>query len=438
MTQCTSQLNFSFYSKMPIRADFDGGQISTDAGLLILRQFDQRYHLTSELEQILTDPRDPERITHPLLVLVRQRLYAICAGYEDANDAHRLRQDPILQLLAEVEMGEVLGSQPTLSRLENRVRGRDLVRLSRLGLEWFIRCCGRQVRQRGEIVLDMDSTHDPTHGQQQLSMFNRYYGESVYHPLLIFERHTGCLLDVRLRRGNCLSYNRCLGRVRRLVRRLKQAFAGVRIRLRADAGFAWNPLYELLEEEGVSYVIRLPRNEVLQRGAQPLVQRTGRAYEQQPRPQVGFTSIFYRAKTWKKRRRVLVKAEHNASQQEVYFVLTNEGGAARAGYTFYNGRGECENRIGEFKNGFHADRLSCHRFLANAFRLAFHGVAYNLVNLLRLRLPESLRPLQISSLREKVFKVGARVLQTARRIWVHFASGWPYRPILTAAAKACG
>jgi hypothetical protein len=438
MTQCTSQLNFSFYSKKPIRADFDGGQISTDAGLLTLRQFDQRYHLTQDLEQILTDPRDPGRITHPLLVLARQRLYAICAGYEDANDAHRLRADPILQLLAEVQIGEALGSQPTLSRLENQLSGRDIVHLTRLGLEWFIRCCGRQVRQRGEILLDMDSTHDPTHGQQQLSMFNRYYGEPVYHPLLIFERHSGCLLDVRLRRGNCMSYNRCLGRVRRLLRRLKEAFPGVRIRLRADAGFAWQPLYELLEQEGVGYAIRLPRNEVLQRWAQPLVQRTARAYERQQCPQVGFTSVFYRAKNWKKRRRVLVKVEHHARQQEVYFVLSNERGPARAGYAFYNGRGECENRIAEVKNGFHGDRLSCHRFLANAVRLALHGLAYKLVNLFRLRLPEPLRQLQISSLREKVFKVGARVLQTARRIWVHFASGWPYRDILTAAARAGG
>jgi hypothetical protein len=438
MTQCTSQLAFLFYPKKQICADFKGGQISTDAGLLTLRQFDQRHQLTADLQHILTDPRDPARITHPLLVLVRQRLYAICAGYEDANDAHRLREDPILQLLTEVEMGEVLGSQPTLSRLENQLTGRDIVALPRLGLEWFIRCCGQQVRKRGEILLDMDTTHDPTHGQQQLSMFNRHYGEAVYHPWLIFERHTGCLLDVRLRRGNCVSYNRCLGRLRRLLRRLHQAFPGVRIRLRADAGFAWKPLYELLEQEDVDYAIRLPKNDVLQRLAQPLVQRTTRAYDQQQCPQVRFTSIFYRAKNWKKRRRVLVKAEHNASQQEVYFVLTNQRGRAQAGYTFYNGRGECENRIAEVKNGFHADRLSCHRFLANAFRLALHGLAYNLVNLFRLRLPEPLRQLQISNLREKVFKVGARVLQTARRIWVHFATGWPYRSILTTAAKACG
>jgi hypothetical protein len=438
VTQCISQLNFSFYSKKPIRADFEGGQISTDAGLLVLRQFDQRYRLTADLDWALADPRDPARITHPLLVLVRQRLYGICAGYEDANDAHRLRDDPILQLLTGTALGEALASQPTLSRLENQLTGRDIVQLTRLSLEWFIRCCGQQVRQRGEILLDMDSTHDPTHGQQQMSMFNRYYGEPVYHPLLIFEGHTGCLLDVRLRRGNCISYNRCLGRLRPLLRRLREAFPGVRIRLRADAGFAWRPLYELLEKEGVSYALRLQSNPVLQRLAQPLLRRAAQAYGQQQCPQVLYTSVFYRARNWKKRRRVLVKVEHHATAQEAYFLLTNQPGSAEQGYTFYNGRGECENRIGEVKNGFHADRLSCHRFLANALRLTLHGLAYNLVNLFRLRLPQSLRNLQISSLRHQLFKVGARVLQTARRIWVHFATGWPYRRILTTAAKACG
>jgi hypothetical protein len=438
MTQCTSQLIFSFYSKKQIRADFEGGQISSDGGLLALRQFDQRHRLTADLERALTDPRDPARITHPLLVLVRQRLYAICAGYEDANDAHHLRHDPILQILTDVEMGEALGSQPTLSRLENHFTGRDLVRLSRLGLEWFIRSCGKQVRQRGEILLDMDSTHDPTHGQQQLSMFNHYYGEPVYHPLLIFEGHTGCLLDARLRRGNCMSYNRCLGRLRRLLRRLQQGFPGVRIRLRADAGFAWKPLYDLLEQEGVGYAIRLQSNKVLQRLAQPLGQRVAQQYRKQQCPQAGYTSVFYRAGNWKKRRRVLVKVEHHAEEQEAYFMLTNLTGTAQQGYAFYHGRGECENRIGEVKNGFHADRLSCHRFLANAFRLALHGLAYNLVNLFRLRLPKTMRNLQISSLRHQVFKVGVRVLQTARRIWVHFATGWPYRSTLRAAAQATG
>ena len=438
MTQCIPQLSFSFYSHRKIRADFSGGQITSDAGLLPLRAFDQRHHLTRDLDAVLTDQRDGERIDHPQLELMRQRLYAICAGYEDTNDAHRLREDFILQMVSDRPVGEALGSQPTLCRLENAVSARDIARLASLGLEWFLRVCGRRVRQQGEILLDMDSTGDPTHGHQQLSMFNGYYGEPVYHPLLIFERHSGCLLDARLRRGNCISYNRCLGRLRRLVRRLRRAFPGVPIRLRADAGFDWPPLFQLLEEEDVQYAIRIKANKVLHRLAEPLAQRAARAYQHSQHPQTRFTSFWYRARKWPHARRVLAKAEHNASEAECYFIITNLGGAAAAGYEFYNGRGECENRIGEFKNGFHADRLSCHRFLANAFRLLLHGLAYNLVNLFRLRLPAGLRRLQINSLRLQLFKVGARVRVTARWVWVHIASGWPYQQTLLAAARAAG
>jgi hypothetical protein len=438
MTQCTPQLSFSFYSHRFIRCQFSGGQISSDAGLLPLRGFDQRHRLTADLAKVVSDDRDSERIEHSLLTLLRQRLYSICAGYEDANDAHSLRHDPIMQIIADQPVGEALGSQPTLSRLENTVTPRDIVRLTRVLLEWFIRVCGRQVRAHGEILLDLDSTNDPTHGGQQLSMFNGYYGENGYHPLVIFERHTGCLLDVRLRRGNCVSYNRLLGRLRRLLRRLQAAFPGVPIRLRADAGFAWKPLYELLDQMGVEYAIRIKRNPTLYAKAESLIERVQQQFAKTQQPQVSYTSFWYQAGNWEKHRRVLVKGECSGEKAEPWFVLTNLGGAAAETYAFYNGRGECENRIAEFKNGFHADRLSCHRFLANAFRLVLHGLAYNLVNLFRLRLPEPLRRLQISSLRQQFFKVGARIVQSARWLWVHLSSSWPYQANFARVAKAAG
>ena len=188
------QLSFSFYRHQPIRADFSGGQITSDAGLLPLRAFDQRQHLTSDLAQLLSDPRQDNRVQHDSLALLRQRLYQIVAGYEDANDADRLRHDPLLQIVADQKLGQALGSQPTLSRWENSPSARDLMRLSDTWCEQFIRLCGEQVRKRGEILLDLDSTDDPTHGQQQLSFFNGAYGQHMYHPMLIFERHTGCLL----------------------------------------------------------------------------------------------------------------------------------------------------------------------------------------------------------------------------------------------------
>jgi hypothetical protein len=166
------QLSFSFYRHRSIRVDFSGGQITSDAGLLPLRAFDERHRFTRSLAELLNDPRDEERVRHSPLTLFRQRIFQIIAGYEDANDADRLRHDPAFQILADQPLGEALGSQPTLSRWENAPSARNLVRLNQALLDQFIRLCGTQVRQHGEILLDIDSTDDPTHGQQQLSFFN--------------------------------------------------------------------------------------------------------------------------------------------------------------------------------------------------------------------------------------------------------------------------
>ena len=221
------QLNFSFYRHQPIPADFSGGQITSDAGLLPLRASDQRHHLTRDWAAGLSDPRQHDRLRHDSLALLRQRIYQIVAGYEDANDADRLRHDPMLQIVADQKLGDALGSQPTLSRWENAPSARDLVRCNDRLCEQFIRLCGDQVCQRGEILLDIDSTDDPTHGQQQLSFFNGGYGQHMYHPMLIFERHTGCLLAARLRPGNASSHARIVPMLLRLVPRLQSAFPGV-------------------------------------------------------------------------------------------------------------------------------------------------------------------------------------------------------------------
>ena len=241
------QLTFSFYRHQPIRADFSGGRITSDAGLLPLRAFDQRHHLTQDWAEGLSDPSQKERVQHGAPVLLRQCLYQIVAGYEDVNDADRLRHDPLLQVVADQKFGVALGSQPTLSRWENAPSARDLVRWNDRLCEHFIRLCGDQVRQRGEILLDLDSTDDPTHGQQQLSFFNGAYGQHMYHSMLVFERHTGCMLAARLRPGNASSDACTVPMLLRLVPRLQAAFPGVKIKLRGDAGFALPLLYQFCE-----------------------------------------------------------------------------------------------------------------------------------------------------------------------------------------------
>src|SRR5271169_2252066 len=427
MTSCISQLLFSFYRHRTIRADFSGGQITSDAGLLPLRAFDQRHGLTGGLAQLVCDPRQQERVRHCVLSLFRQRLYQIIAGYEDANDADRLRYDPAFQILADQPLGQALGSQPTLSRWENAPSARQIIRLQDALLDWFISVCGRQVRKRGEILLDVDSTDDPTHGQQQLSFFNGGYGQHMYHPMLVFERHTGCLLAARLRPGNASSHARIVPMLLRLVPRLQSAFPGVKIKLRGDAGFALPLLYQFCEFFDIEYALGIPANCVFKQRAEPRQKQLQRRYHRTQLPQRSFSSFRHRARSWPRQRRICYKAEHTATGTNLRFVVTNRAGRASQVFAFYNDRGECENRIEEFKNGFRADRLSCHRFLANAFRLLLHAAAYNLVNFFRLQLPQPWRSAQIETLRAQIFKIGARVRQTARCIRFHLASGWPWQ-----------
>jgi len=436
VTPCISQLNFSFYRHQPIRADFSGGQITSEAGLLPLRAFDERHHLSRDWAACLRDPRQPDRVEHATLALLRQRVYQIVAGYEDANDADRLRHDPLLQIVADQPLGAPLGSQPMLSRWENWVPGRDLVRLNDLLVEQFIRLCGEQVRKRGEILLDIDSTDDPTHGQQQFSFFNGAYGQHMYHPMLIFERHTGCLLSARLRPGKASSHARIIPMLLRLVPRLQAAFPKVKIQLRGDAGLALPLLYVFCEFFQIQYALGIPANCVFQRRAEPLHKKLKRRYRRTQLPQRSFSSFRHRARSWSRKRRICYKTEHTATGTNLRFVITNCPGRAAEVFAFYNDRGECENRIEEFKNGFRADRLSCHRFLANAFRLLLHGLAYNLVNLFRLQLPQPWRSAQIETLRARLFKLGARVRHTARCIRVHLASGWPLQDLFCSLSLA--
>jgi len=430
------QLTFSFHRHHLIRADFSGGQITSDAGLLPLRAFDQRHHLTRDWAACLRDPRQDTRVHHESLALLRQRIYQIVAGYEDANDASRLRHDPLLQIVADQKLGDALGSQPTLSRWENSPSGRDLVRLQDLLLQQFIALCGQQVRQRGHILLDIDSTDDPTHGQQQLSFFNGAYGQHMYHPMLVFERHTGCLLAARLRPGNASSHARIVPMLLRLVPRLQSAFPGVKIQLRGDAGFALPLLYEFCEFFNLEYALGIPANCLFQRRAEPRQKQLKRRYRRTQLPQRSFSSFRHRARTWSHQRRICYKAEHTTAGTNLRFLITNCAGRAAEVFAFYNDRGECENRIEEFKNGFRADRLSCHRFLANAFRLFLHAAAYNLVNLFRLQLPQPWRSAQIETLRARLFKIGARIRQTARCFHIHLATGWPWQDLFQSAVHA--
>lgn len=436
-TQCSTPFDFEFQPRVVL--DFEGGALSSDAGLIVLRELDERLGLTRGLGQCLGDSRDSRYVRHSVGELTRQRIYQIAAGYEDAVDANLLRQDPMFQLLVHPERpAEPLASQPTLSRQENRATWRDVIRLADLSLEWFLRHGSRLRKQASqEILLDADSTEDPTHGQQQLALFHGKYGTYMYQPLLIFEGHTGHLLTSRLRPGTVSDGDGILPALKRLVPRLRRSFREAPIRFRADAGFSDPALYEYLDQERIEYLIGIPAHTCFEPWVAPLLARAKQRFEQSGEPVRLFSSFRYRARRWSRRRRILVKVEVNSLGTNVRCVITNRPGRAAELFALYQGRGEAENRIDELKNELHADRLSCSRYRANAFRLQLHCLAYNLVNFIRRVLGGTeLAQAQASTLRLKLFKVAARIQVTTRRIWLHLSSSWPLRSVFSSALEA--
>jgi len=430
-TVCHNQLIFESLSSKDVIADFAGGRITSDAGGLLLREVDQRYRLAEKAARCLRDSRVAHKVKHDLLTLVRQRLFAIAQGYEDNNDAATLARDPAMKIMvgrAPDSAGD-LASQPTLSRFENGITAKDLRRLSDWLLELYLKT---HPGPRKVIVLDMDATDDPTHGKQQLSFFHGYYEEHMYHPLLVFDGRTGFPLAAVLRPGNTHASHGALAVLKRLIKKLKQAYPEALILFRADAGFAVPALYRYLERQEVRYVIGFITNNRLLAKTATLLEKAQQRHQETGEKQRLFTSFSYQADSWDQPRRIIAKVEYTRLGANQRFVVTNLSRNPQFVYDdLYVLRGDVENRIKELKLDLKADRLSCHRFLANQFRLLLHTAAYCLFWLLRHHLKGTdLATAQVNTLRLKLLKIGARIRETSRRIWVHLASGYPYRDLL--------
>jgi len=431
-TVCHNQLIFESLFSKEVVADFAGGRITSDAGGLLLRELDQRYRFAENAARCLHDPREGHKVKHDLLTLVRQRLFAIAQGYEDNNDAATLAKDPAFKIMAgkAPESDGDLASQPTLSRFENRATAKDLRRLSDRLLDLYLKT---HPGPRKVIVLDMDATDDPTHGKQQLSFFHGYYEEHMFHPLLVFDGRDGFPLAAVLRPGNTHSSRGALAVLKRLIQKLRQAYPKALILFRADAGFAVPALYNYLEgQPETRYVIGFITNNRLLAETAPLLSKAQRQYQETGEKQRLFTSFSYQAESWDQPRRIIAKVEYTHLGANQRFVVTNLVRNPRFVYDdIYVLRGDVENRIKELKLEIKADRLSCHRFLANQFRLLLHTAAYCLFWLLRHHLQGTeLATAQVNTLRLKLLKIGARIRETSRRIWVHLASGYPYRDLL--------
>lgn len=437
MTECiTKQLIFSFFRKRQLAVDFEGGEITSDAGLLLIRGADDSLKLTERISGCIEDRRDGRYADHSMVELLRQRIYQVVAGYEDCNDANVLRRDPALKAACDRLLSDAdLASQPTLSRLENLVTSRDLYRLAEQFVQIYIR--RNKKRNPKRIILDLDGTDDPTYGNQQLTFFHGYYDQYMYHPLVIYDADTGELVTAVLRAGNRHASYGAVAVLRRIVPKLRTAFPTAEIIIRGDAGFAVPEMYEYCEQRRLKYVIGLIRNDVLERMAEDLLQTAHERYEETGKKQRLFTEGKYQAKSWDKERRVIIKAEWLDKGANSRFVVTNLSLRAKALYEFYTERGgTCEVRIDEFKNGLKAGRLSCHRFVANQFRLFLHMAAYWLVLRLREALAKTeFSAMQIQQLRLRLLKIGGQVIQTARRVCFRLASGYPWQNIFALAHR---
>ena len=440
-TECT-QKDFGFHplNHREIRAQFDGGAITTEGGGLLLREVDKRIGIVRQFAACFRDYRDPDLIEHTVEELVAQRVYGLALGYEDLNDHEELRKDPLLAVLVEKsDPGEeLLAGKSTLNRLEltsttasAKTRYKKIVAdhaaVDGLFVDVFLAAHPQAPQQ---IILDLDATDDPLHGNQEGRFFHGYYGHYCYLPLYIFCGEF--LLGARLRPSNIDASAGSVPELQRIVKQIRAVWPQVRILVRGDSGFCREELMAWCETEGLDYVLGLAKNERLKASIKKELQKAERQYQETKRAARFFKEFYYQTrKSWSERRRVVAKAEHLEKGENPRFVVTSLTAAewpAPALYEqLYCARGDMENRLKEQLMLF-ADRTSTAYLRSNQLRLYFSSVAYVLLQMLRhLGLQGTeLAKAQCATIRLKVLKIGALVRSSVRKVWVSLAGGYPY------------
>ena len=460
--QSVPLLSLDFFPSRPVQVEVSTAPLSSDAGLLPIRQFDQQIRLTEQIADAIQDRRDPAFTEQSVLTMLRQRIYGILADYADQNDHETLRSDPVFKLIADrLPEDRDLASQPTLSRFENAVSIPDLWRLRDVLVDVFLQSFDRPP---GHLTLDLDAFDDPAHGEQQLVMFHGYYDQYQYLPTIITCAENDMVLLVGLRHGACPAYLGVDNDLRYLVGRLRARWPDVHIQVRGDSGLGVPLMYDVCQELRLSYTLGIGMNARLKDLSDDLLATAIKDYEQTGQPQRLFLATPYQAASWPVAGPIVIKVEAHAQGTNRRAVVTNRPGwevLPAAVYDEYAERGESENRNKELKCELQADRLSDHRFMANYFRLYLHAFALNLMVRLRhavvvappttaeLGLPAELptaaidapdrkrffnRPRQRDPLgegfagtcRTRLIKVAAEVITRARRVIVRLSASWPH------------
>lgn len=431
MPKCTDgTMELGRVGRRVIEANFDGGDIGSDGGVLLLRRVDERIGLSRAAAAALGDPRDPTRITHSLRDLLSQRIYGLCCGYEDLNDHDTLRDDLLMQTA--VGRVDALASSPTLSRLETRATRAQAVALHGVLVDQFI---ASHKTAPVELVLDIDASDVPLHGAQECSEFHAYYDHHCYLPLYVFCGQA--MLACVLRRSRIDGAKNAAAVIKLLVQRLRQVWPETRIIVRGDSGFCRQRLLRWCERSGVSYLIGLARNARLQATVQYAEAALADEYERTGAKQRLIDEFTYAADSWDIERRVITRLEHGAQGNNPRFVVTNLAADATQLYErVYCARGEAENRIKEAQLDLFGTRASCHKFAANQLRLLLAALAYTLMHRLRgIALKGSeLERATAATIRVRLLKIGAAIVRNTRRVRVLLASHHPLRELFALAA----
>lgn len=465
-TDCTHQLELFEVGRQQVTISFDGGKVVSDAGLLPIADLDRELGILAEAARRLPDPRSQLYVIHQTEQILRQQVFQILAGYPDGNDAQLLRDDPLFKTIVGIDPrleDQPLASGSTINRFQHaftrreaqkpreerdvifEVRRAQIERVNAINdflIDVFVRTRSKPMDQ---VIIDLDPTDDPAHGQQQLTFWHGYYDQNQYFPMLIFEGQTGMPLGAWLRPGTAHAGCGAVDMLQRLVDRLRQHWPEIKIFVRGDQGLSGPGMYEYCEAEGLTYALGYSTNDALKRriaeaeleeNCRMLWWMSGcRAF------QLFHSFDDYQAGSWARPRRLIVKVEiTKTGGSNIRYVVTNMNGHAADIYQgFYTQRGDVPERpIGELKHGLHMDRLSSHRFLANAQKLMVHVLAYLLYALFREaneQTPE-LQTMEVGTARTRLFKVGSLVQATHRRIWFRIASHWPGQKLLTSAIEA--
>ena len=422
----SNKVTVFYKGKKEISVDFQANEISSDGAVVLLEKIERKHKLINYISKLIPDKRNPKYITHSIAKLLKQRVFLLMQGYEDANDVRHLKNDP---LLSDILDGD-LASQPTISRFENSLDKHSIFTICYSWLERYISTIGT----RKSITIDIDATDDPTHGCQQLSMFNGFYGQFMYNELFFHDGETGQIIMPVLRPGNSHSNKWYVSILKRIVNKIREKYPDIEILIRADSGFSNAPFYKLADNKQLLYAIGIASNNRLKQKVSEVSNEVEQDYLNKNLKHQEFISFEYKARSWHKHQQCYSKVESTGIGMNIRHFVSNlpDKTAEEIYFGFYVKRGETsENRIKEVKNMCFSDRLSNHAFWANFFRLLISSIAYELFLIIKEMIKETgeleASKWQIGSIRVYLLKIGATIKHTKRRVYYSFSKAFVFK-----------